>query len=591
VANGVHVELVSGAPVVEEFSLEISRGQVVGLVGESGSGKTTAGLALLGYARRGMRITSGQVLVKDRDLLAGSSRDVRRLRGGSVSYVPQDPAASLNPAVGVRRQLELVANAHGIKLSESSVLDALDRVGLPASRTFAQRFPHQLSGGQQQRVAIAKAMICEPAVVVMDEPTTGLDVITQARVLAEISRICQDSDVGIVYISHDLAVVAQVSSTVLVMYAGRIVEYGPAAALIRHPEHPYTRALVLSSPDHLEPRRLAGIRGTAVGVGDRPPGCAFAPRCPQRHEICDEAMPNMTLLSGGRAVRCYLHEATPATSRIPADMAPTPLADAPLLDVRSLHAEHGRGSSRVVAVRDVSFSVGAGECVAIVGESGSGKTTLGRCLAGLHTPSSGVVELAGEPLPGAASQRSRRERRAIQIVFQNPYDSLNPRHRVGLSIERTAIVLRGLSRRDAGREVSALLERVQLPATVASRFPRELSGGECQRVALARALGAKPDLIVCDEVTSALDVSVQANVLQLLSDLQAELGLALVFISHDLGVVASVSRRILVMAEGEIREEGLAGDVLQRPSDPYTKSLLVSAPRLEIPTAVGGGSE
>jgi peptide/nickel transport system ATP-binding protein len=416
----------------------------------------------------------------------------------------------------------------------------------------------------------------------MDEPTTGLDVVTQARILAEVDRLRTESGLGVVYVSHDLAVVASIADRIAVMYAGRIVETGPADELLARPRHPYTRGLIASIPDHVAPRRLRGIPGVAAGVGERPTGCAFAPRCPQRIDRCEEAVPPLEEIAPRHEARCLEWRATPPLElHPPLDVRAAASGEAgPLLLVEGLRALHGSRHETVVAAADVSFGLAAGECLALVGESGSGKTTIARCIAGLHAPSAGRIVFAGTPLAPTAKARPREARRRIQIVFQNPTDSLNPRRRVADEIARPAHILRGLSRSAARDEVGGLLERVRLPARLATRFPSELSGGELQRVAIARALAAHPDLLVCDELTSALDVSVQAAVLDVLSELRGELGLAVLFISHDLGVVASVADRVLVLERGAVCEQGRVDDVLARPQSDYTRRLLAAAPRI-----------
>jgi peptide/nickel transport system ATP-binding protein len=577
--DNLRIELLSGEPVVEDVSFRVGHGEVLGLVGESGSGKTTTALALLGYARPGIRIVAGTIEVAGTRLSGLSETAVRRYRGRLISYVPQDPAAALNPSVRVGDQ---VGNMVGRSAeTERRVGEALELVQLPSSSDFRRRFPHQLSGGQQQRVAIAAALVCRPSVVLMDEPTTGLDVVTQANLLTQVRRLQQELGFAIVYVSHDLAVVATIADRIVVMYAGRVVEDGPAAQILSEPHHPYSLGLLSSVPDPCEPRQLRSIPGIAVGVGDRPSGCAFAPRCTQRVAACEESVPPLARTAGDRFVRCIEWHRTPALaleSRSPSSVAS--VAPAALLAVSELRAEHrGRGSS-VVAASRVSFAIAGGECVALVGESGSGKTTIARCVAGLHPPAAGRILLDGKPLAPLAAGRTREERRRIQIVFQNPYDSLNPRHRIADSIARPARVLRGLSRKQAETAVAELLERVRLPARLAQRFPAELSGGERQRVAVARALAATPDLVVCDEITSALDVSVQAAVLELLAELRAELGLALLLITHDLGVVASVADRVVVLENGLVCEQGPVLPLLSHPEHEYTQRLVAAAPTL-----------
>ncbi|MDQ3671299.1 MAG: ABC transporter ATP-binding protein [Actinomycetota bacterium] len=575
------VGLVNGLPIIENVSLSVRAGEILGIVGESGSGKTTLGLALLGFARPGVRISGGSVDVSGVRLTDLSEEQARAHRGRLVSYVPQDPAASLNPALRVGDAIADMLREHAAQDEggEDAILQALQRVDLPGDRRFASRFPHELSGGQQQRVAIAAALVCRPAAVVMDEPTTGLDVVTQARILEEIEHLRSETGLAVVYVSHDLAVVAAIADRIAVMYAGRIVEEGAAREVLGRPRHPYALGLVSSIPDHVSRRQVTGIPGVAAGLDERPTGCAFAPRCAQRVERCEQEVPPLELVSIGHGVRCFEWPRTPVLVSRPVPLGTEVVAATALLAVESLQAAHGR----VVAVEDVSFELATGESVALVGESGSGKTTIARCVAGLHAPSSGRILLDGVPLAGRARDRTREQRRRLQIVFQNPYDSLNPRRRIRDEIARPARILRGVSAAAAEREVAELLERVRLPSRLAGRFPAELSGGERQRVAIARALAARPEIVVCDEITSALDVSVQAAVLELLAELRSELGLSLLFISHDLGVVATVADRILVLQHGRLREEGPTERVLAAPSDDYTRRLLEAAPRLPEP--------
>ncbi|MBA2365557.1 MAG: ABC transporter ATP-binding protein [Actinobacteria bacterium] len=591
--RALRVELDSGLPIVEDLDLDLRGGEVVGIVGESGSGKTTMALALLGFTRRGVAIRSGTVEVEGSALTEGGERSVRSLRGRLVSYVAQDPGAALNPSLRVGDLVGDMLRAHdaGGK-AEGKVMAALRGVNLPAEQEFLRRFPHQLSGGQQQRVAIATALVCGAKLVVLDEPTTGLDVVTQARILNEIQRLRSEQNVAIVYVSHDLAVVSSIADRVAVMYAGRIVEEGPTAELVARPRHPYTRGLLSSVPDPVRPRRIQSIPGVSVGVGDRPPGCAFAPRCLQRTEprALMEAPPFEQIDTHHR-VRCFEWHRTPSLEWEAPLITKSSAPGVDLLEVDSLTAGYGSRLAPLEAVRNVSFSVAPGECLAIVGESGSGKSTLARCIVGLHPQRAGRVLLEGAVLAPGAARRTREARRRIQIVFQNPNESLNPRHRVGNAIARPASILRKLSAQDADEEAARLLGMVRLSLGLRDRFPGELSGGERQRVAIARALSAKPDLIICDEITSALDVSVQAAVLELLSELRAELGLALVFITHDLGVVASIADRMLVLESGAIREQGGVAAVLSDPQDDYTRRLVAAAPRLMTSPALPHLSE
>jgi len=573
-----------GAPIVEDVGFSVERGEILGIVGESGSGKTTTGLALLGYARPGAHITAGSVRVDGAEILGLPADALRRVRGRVISYVPQEPGQALNPSLRVGEQIREMLRFHAPERSGTADVEAaLARVGLPGERPFRRRYPHQLSGGQQQRVAIAAALAANPAVVVFDEPTTGLDVATQALILREIDRLRRELGLSAVYVSHDLAVVATIVDRVIVMYAGRVVEGGPASTVLTAPRHPYTHGLLASVPDHVVPRRLRGIAGASVAIGERPPGCAFAPRCPQALDACREDVPALEAVRADHLVRCIAWRATPPLALEPPLVERVLGMGEALLAVHELSAEYRARDRIVTAVRNVSFAVRPSEALALVGESGSGKTTIARCVVGLHAPSEGRIELDGQPLAARGRRRPRELRRRIQIVFQNPNDSLNPRQPIAQQIARPAILLRGLSRADGRREAEELLDRVRLPRRLANRLTAELSGGERQRVAIARALAARPDLLVCDEITSSLDVSVQAAVLDLLAELQRELALAMLFISHDLGVVAAVADRVIVLHEGEICETGETRELLREPRDGYTRALLASVPRLPEP--------
>ena len=578
-AAGLTVARRDGVPVIEQIDLELAPGEVLGLVGESGSGKTTLGLALLGHARRGLQITAGRVRVADVEVVGADSRRAKRFRGSVISYVPQDPSVGINPAMRVGALIGDVYKAHhGSANRDEAVMQALERVQLPTDATFRKRFPHQLSGGQQQRVAIAMALVSRPAVAVLDEPTTGLDVITQAGLLEQVARLREELGMAVVYVSHDLSIVSAISDRIAVMYAGRIVELGSAAATLDRPRHPYTRRLIESIPDPQRPRKLLGIPGTAATVGEWPPGCAFAPRCDQAEPACETALPALAPADTGRLVRCIRWQITPpAQERIPV-LGRIPTEGTPLLAVRDLYASHQSGRHTVIAAQGVSFDVPERSCIALVGRSGSGKTTIARAIVGLHHPDSGVVALRGAPLAADAQRRSHEQQRAIQIVFQNPRESLNPRKRIIEEIARPVELLGGVSRTESRTRGAELMERVRLPQRLAERYPGELSGGELQRAAIARALAAGPAVVVCDEVTSALDVSVQAAVLDLLANLQQELALTLVFITHDLGVVASVADRALVLDEGQICEQGEARELIANPQAEATRLLVAAAP-------------
>ncbi|MDO8212622.1 ABC transporter ATP-binding protein [Conexibacter sp. CPCC 206217] len=574
----------SGAAIVEQISFALRAGEVLGLVGESGSGKTTVGMALLGHVRRGGRIGGGSVLVDGADVAGASDAQLERLRGRVVAYVPQDPGSGLNPALRVGSQLTEVLDAHLPQLSAAEraarLAELLEEVGLPGEERFLRSYPHQLSGGQQQRVLIAMAFAPRPSVVVCDEPTTGLDVTTQARVLQTLRELCRAHGVAALYVSHDLAVVGEIADRIAVMYAGRIVEQGPAAALLSDPRHPYTRLLLRAVPDAAGDRTPLGIAGHAPPPGARPSGCAFHPRCPLASEVCARQDPPAVDLDA-RFALCHHVALAPGISLAGALPAASELAvvapEAPVLELRGLSAAHAERTT----LHDVELAVGRDECVALVGESGSGKTTLARCVAGLHGRYDGEVRFEGELLPGSARGRSRDARRGIQYVFQNPYASLNPRRTVGATIARQLQLFGDVSRRDARRAAVETLARVALAPGIAEQRPDELSGGERQRVAIARALAAQPRLLVCDEVTSALDVSVQATIVALLRELRDESGLSLLFITHDLALVRTVADRVAVLSDGRIVEQGAVADVFRAPAAGYTRELLANTPRLE----------
>jgi peptide/nickel transport system ATP-binding protein len=586
VASRLRVEVRDGTAIIDGVDIEIAPGEILGLVGESGSGKTTTALSLFGRHDQGLVMRGGDIELGGEHL--DSEARLREARGRLVSYTPQNPGAALNPSLRILDGIRHMITTHR-RDADSELLghELLGRVGLPHDRAFARRYPHQLSGGQQQRVCIAISLAPQPALIVLDEPTTGLDVVTQDRILKELLRLRDDEQVAMLYITHDLAVVAQIATRIAVMYAGRIVEQGSAEQILREPRHPYTRGLMAATPDHARPRELDAMTGVSVGVGEWPPGCAFAPRCPQCVSSCQVKLPGLEVVSDAHLVRCFEWARTPAvewTPLKPRDGAveKDALDSRVMLEVDRLRAVYRSRGATVVAANDVSFVVRRGESLALVGESGSGKTTIGRVIAGLHPTASGEVRLDGEPLPSIARKRSVEQRRRLQIVFQNPYQALNPRQTIAASIARPARTLRGLGRSDAAGEVTRLLEAVRLPARTAQRYPPELSGGERQRVAIARALAARPDALICDEITSALDVSVQAAVLELLHELRREFAVSLMFITHDLGVVSLIAERMLVLERGAVCEAGPTEEILRSPSNEYTRRLLDAAPSLSV---------
>jgi peptide/nickel transport system ATP-binding protein len=572
----------SGAAIIADVDLELQPGEIVGVVGESGSGKTTLGLAVLDYFKGGTERTGGQVTVDGQQLSGLPRREVRRLRGSTVAYIPQSPASALNPVLRIGTQLrECLAGGddHGSRsLRADRVRQVLREVALPDDDAFLRRYPHQLSGGQQQRVVIAMAFVARPKVIVLDEPTTGLDVTTQRHVLGTVRSLCEDYGVAAVYISHDMAVVADLADRIAVMYSGRLVEAATAEALLGRPQHPYTVGLLSSVPDLAGGRQLRAITGVAPSPLDRPTGCAFTPRCPLAVDDCHVQPPAVTEVAESHLVRCLRAGEQPLEIRV---RHPQPdLEDDALsvqLAVRELRAWYGP----VQVLDGIDFRVRVGECLALLGESGSGKTTLSRSLAGLHEQYSGSVALDGEVLPHATRRRSREQRRRVQYIFQNPYESLNARHTVRELVTGPMRYLVGKVP-DAEARLQQVLQRVALRPDIADRFPEQLSGGERQRVAIARALVVDPDVLICDEITSALDVSVQASIAELLWQLQQDLGLTLLFVTHDIALVRNVAQSVAVLSGGVLVEQGPVDRVFEEPRHDYTRALLGDTPHFAL---------
>jgi peptide/nickel transport system ATP-binding protein len=570
----------TGADIVSEASFSVSAGEVLGLVGESGSGKTTIGLALLGHARRGVEIRAGEVLLDGLDLLTLGRSGLRAIRGARVAYVPQDPSSALNPALRVGTQLEEMLKVHPdvVDDAEGRIAEVLREVSLGGDPLLLRRYPHQLSGGEQQRVGLAMAFICRPSLIVLDEPTTGLDVTTQRHVLETIHNLCRSYGVAAVYVSHDLAVVSGLVSNVAVLYAGRIIELGPTAKVFGSPLHPYTRGLLAAVPSPERAHVLVGIEGQPPRPGRRPIGCTFADRCPLAIDACRREMPPPTDFAG-QMVRCIragepergLEQAIPVSA-----IATAAEGTGQILAVRDLSASYGD----VEVLSDLNLGVEEERCLAVIGESGSGKTTLARCIVGMHPNWTGTIAYRGAELAHRARDRERETLRRIQYVFQNPYTSLNPRKTVGQIVSQALEHFFDYSASERRRRVVEVLEEASLGAEFLSRYPDELSGGERQRVAIARALVVEPEVLVCDEVTSALDVSVQAAIVELLRRLQRERRLAMIFVTHNLALVRSIAQTAVVFRDGRIVDAGSIDQVLERPGDPYTIRLMDDVPKL-----------
>jgi peptide/nickel transport system ATP-binding protein len=566
--------------------LTLGSGDVLGLVGESGSGKTTLALALLGYARPGTQLR-GSARIDGQEIIAATEAARRRLRGHLVSYVPQDPSTAMDPAIRIGEQLaEMLAPTRGGKrrADRSRITELLAKVQLPATPQFLRRYPHQLSGGQLQRVSIVMAMVNRPRLIVFDEPTTGLDVTTQSRVLDTIRELIRDEQAAAVYVTHDLSVVSSIATRLAVMYSGVLVEQAPASTLLAAPAHPYSRHLVLATPDAGRRRQLVGIPGAALRPRDRGQGCAFTVRCGFAEAACHEEMPAAHTVGAGHTARCrraehVLRQAAPAGASAGSHVWQERMAhEQAMLSASGLSASYGS----TPILHDVGLAVREGTCLALVGESGSGKTTLARCLSGLHHGTvTGSLSIDGEPTQWAARLRSREVLKDVQYIFQNPLASLNPRHTLGKIIAQPLVNF-GItgSARQRRLRVRELLERVSLPADYEHRYPAQLSGGERQRVAIARALAAEPRLLVCDEITSSLDVSIQASILQLLGRLREDANLTMVFITHNIGLVRAIADDLVVLAHGAVVEHGAASQVLEQPAHSYTVELLSNTPRL-----------
>ncbi len=568
----------STSDVVDEVSFSVASGQLLGLVGESGSGKTTVAHALLAYARRGLSITSGHVILDGVDLLRLTPRELRGVRGARVAYVPQDPASALHPGLRIGRQLMDALRAHPNKTVDSKlrIAEVMTEANLDSSPEMLRRYPHQLSGGQQQRVAIAMAFACRPSLIVLDEPTTGLDVSTQRHVLNTVKRLCQAYGVAAVYVSHDLAVVGELVDHVAVMYAGRVVEIGSSRELFRTPVHPYTRGLLAAIPSPERAQLLVGIPGQPPTPNGRPNGCPFEPRCPSRLPECRSSFPVVDLPR--RMVRCTraLELASIPKDLDSVQIPARPEGRAGTLSIRGLIASYGH----TTVLHGVDLDLASQECLAVVGESGSGKTTLARCVVGLHGAWTGSVDFQGQEIRPGIQGRSAETLRRVRYVFQNPYASLNPRRTIGQNLLQPLQHFSRLSPAENEKKILRALDDVSLGDTFLNSFPHQLSGGQRQRAAIARALIVEPDLLVCDEVTSALDVSVQAMIVEMLRRLQAERQLSMLFITHNLALVRSIAQSCVVLANGRVVEAGPVADVLDRPQDPYTVGLMRDVPKL-----------
>ncbi|MDB2391303.1 ABC transporter ATP-binding protein [Alphaproteobacteria bacterium] len=579
--------------VLRNVSLEISRGESIGLVGESGSGKSTLALAAMGYFKRGLRTIEGSAHFDDINMLALDRDELQEIRGGRLALIPQNSGQSLTPTMRVGQQITEALRLHSdvaVAHYPDRVIELLTQVRLPDPAALITRYPHELSGGQQQRVAIAMALAGEPDALLLDEPTTGLDVTTQAHILELLRDLAHERNMAMLYVSHDLGAISRVCDRVVVMYAGEIVLTGTARQVLLSPCHPYAHSLLTSIPRLNQTSLPMALDGRPPMPGEEITGCAFADRCALADAKCRTTAPELHLTSSGETVRCFKSDKIaemPVSNRKPSRMAvdDTDTSDS-ALGLEGLAISYHKkdwlaslltpGAKTPPATVDgINVTIKKGETLGLVGESGSGKSTILKAIAGLILPKEGQITLADQTaLVPRVEDRPAINLRQIQIIFQNPDDSLNPRHTVAQILAQPLRLYFGLTGDMLYHASVALLENVRLGAHYLDRLPSQLSGGEKQRVAIARAFAAEPEIVLCDEVTSALDVSVQAAVLDLLDELKARQGTTYIFVSHDLAVVKAISDRVAVLYQGRLCEIGPADAVYKAPFHPYTDVLL-----------------
>ena len=615
-----------GARIVDDISFTINHGETFVLLGESGCGKSMTALSLMRLLPDGIRIASGTAHLEEQEIFSLPEHDMRAVRGGRMAMIFQEPGLSLNPVLTVAEQITEALALHqnmNEQQAHARCVELLQQVGIADAPRRAHEYPFQLSGGMKQRVMIAMALAGQPELLIADEPTTALDVTIQAQVLQLLRDTQTANGMAMLLITHDLGVVAQMAHQVAVMYAGHIVELASREQLFARPAHPYTQKLFAALPDiDRGDQPLAAIPGSVPSLGDMPIGCRFAPRCDQAWSLCHEQAPAWTQLESGQGVRCHLYEEQKnrieeQRSSSPLTLAGAPKAGNPLSGEPDAELTQGLGErvsqlpgldpqssilqvsdlrvhfpirkgilqltvGHVKAVDGVSLEIPAGRTLALVGESGCGKTTVGKALLQLIRPNAGSVRFLGKELIGLKAQHLRAQRAGMQMVFQDPYASLNPKMRVAEILQEGMDALAiGSSNTERQRRIDALLDQVGLEKTAKWRYPHEFSGGQRQRIAIARALAVNPKLLICDEPTSALDVSVQAQILNLLKSLQQDLNLSYLLISHNLAVVEYLAHEICVMYLGRIVERGLVKEVLRAPRHPYTQALLSAVPRID----------
>jgi peptide/nickel transport system ATP-binding protein len=580
---------VQGAPVelLRNISFSVDKGRTLGLVGESGAGKSMIGRVISGLLPDNLKFSAGHVYFRGSEL---TGRQARALLGRRIAFVPQEPLSALNPVLTVRQQMHEHMKHLGLPRRdwERYCGERLAEVGMPDPQEVLGRYAHQLSGGQCQRVLIAMAFSGDPELIVADEPTTALDVVTQAQIIRLLRQVQRRHGTAVILITHDLRMAAHVCDEVAVLYAGDIVERGPARRVLEAPRHPYSWALKMATPSLEGPQyALPALAELMPGLKDMAAlaGCRFARRCPTRNAQCEARKPMLEDIGDGHFVSCGGQCRTDAISR---GVEPHTLPESgqppehPLLELRDVGMSyHGRGKRKgqvFHALKPMSLSIGAGELVGVVGESGSGKSTLARLMVGLLDPVQGAVQVDGISRAGATGAQAAKMRETVQMVFQDPDSALNPRRTVERLITQALEIRPGISPEERNATAQRLMQQVGMAGDAMQRFPSQLSGGQKQRVNIARALCVAPRLLVADEIVSGLDVSVQALIMNLLLELNRELGIAVVFISHDLSVIRYLCRRVLVMRRGEVVEHGATEEVFGSPRHPYTRLLLASVP-------------
>ena len=588
--------------VLRDVSLSINRGESIGLVGESGSGKSTLALAALGFFKRGLRALKGELAFDGIDMLALERDDLQAIRGGRLALIPQNSGQSLTPTLRIGQQVAEALRLHS-QIDESDfearVVELLTQVRLPETGTLVSRFPHELSGGQQQRVAVAMALAGEPDALLLDEPTTGLDVTTQAHILELLRDLASERNMAMLYVSHDLGAISRVCDRVVVMYAGEIILKGTTKQVLLAPRHPYAHGLLASIPRLAQTSLPLALDGRPPMPGETITGCGFADRCALADERCRLTPPQLNQLDSGEEVRCFHPDRIDQLPVLDRTVVNKTLANRAVKQKGDVSADHsddalslnqlaisyaksslwnqlvGGGGTPPATVDNINISIRTGETLGLVGESGSGKSTILKAIAGLISPKTGHLVLNGKArLAPKVEDRPALHLRQIQMIFQNPDDSLNPRHTIAQILAQPLRLYFSLTGEELRQRSIELLERVRLGSHYLDRLPSQLSGGEKQRVAVARAFAAEPALVLCDEVTSALDVSVQAAVLDLLNELKTQQGTTYIFVSHDLAVVKAISNRVAVLYQGRLCEIGPVDAVYSGPFHPYTDVLL-----------------